>query len=207
MRPARSGLPKGWPQGLVYITAPVYSRLCAAEVQKSLHTPSAVTDVLKVPSGPSPLARITKIGNPSHPANGQSGLFAAQHLPPDTFIILYLGLFHTREDADPDSDYDLSLDRELGVGIDATRMGNEARFINDYRGVGPPGPNAEFREVWIDAGRGKMERRMGVFVLSAGKSGKRAKGIAKGDEILVSYGKGFWSERQKEQDAATDADS
>ena len=37
---------------------------------------------------------------------------------------------------------------------------------------------------------------VGVFVLSAGKSGKRAKGIGRGQEILVSYGKGFWAGRQ-----------
>jgi hypothetical protein len=41
-----------------------------------------------------------------------------------------------------------------------------------------------------------VEKRVGVFVLSAGKSGKRAKGIGRGQEILVSYGKGFWTERQ-----------
>lgn len=35
---------------------------------------------------------------------------------------------------------------------------------------------------------------MGVWVLPAGKSGK-GKGIKKGDEILVSYGRGFWGAR------------
>lgn len=105
-----------------------------------------------------------------------------------------MGYVHGPADLDEDSDYDLSLDRELGVGVDASKMGNEARFINDYRGVST-GPNAEFRLVFIDVGKGQVEKRMGVFVLSAGKSGKRAKGIEKGKEILVSYGKGFWAER------------
>jgi hypothetical protein len=36
--------------------------------------------------------------------------------------------------------------------------------------------------------------------LSAGKTGKRAKGIARGQEILISYGKGFWTERQSTQE-------
>lgn len=193
-------MPKGWPPGVAYTVAPVYSKACTADSIKQLHTAPPLTEAIKPPPAPSPWVRITKISSSSHPAHGQHGLFATQHLPPDTFIILYLGLFHARADADPASDYDLSLDRELGIGVDATCMGNEARFINDYRGVGPPAPNAEFREVWVDAGRGRLERRMGVFVLSAGKSGKRAKGIAKGDEILVSYGKGFWSERRKEQE-------
>jgi hypothetical protein len=106
-----------------------------------------------------------------------------------------LGYVHDQTDTDEASDYDLSLDRELGIGVDASKMGNEARFINDYRGVAAA-PNAEFRDIHVDIGSGKVERRVGVFVLSAGKSGKRAKGIGRGQEILVSYGKGFWTERQ-----------
>ena len=100
-----------------------------------------------------------------------------------------------RRDLDPhaDSDYDLSLDRELGIGIDAHGMGNEARFINDYRGVAEKA-NAEFRECW-DGRTG--ERGMGVWVLGEGKkaSGK-GKGVRKGQEILVSYGRGFWGARK-----------
>lgn len=96
-------------------------------------------------------------------------------------------------DSHADSDYDLSLDRELGIGIDADCMGNEARFINDYRGVAERA-NAEFRECW-DGRRG--ERGMGVWVLGEGKkaSGK-GKGVRKGQEILVSYGRGFWGARK-----------
>lgn len=98
---------------------------------------------------------------------------------------------HGAEDADPGSDYDLSLDAEAGVGIDAGRGGNEARFVNDYRGIEAGGPNAEFREVWVQRGK-VVEKGMGVFVLGAGKSGRRARGIGRGREVLVSYGKGFW---------------
>ncbi|OJD37114.1 set domain-containing protein [Diplodia corticola] len=205
MGPPKSVAPKGWPPAVTYIVAPLYSRACSPELINQLHTPPAQPTPLRPPPAPSPLVRVTQISDPSHPAHGQHGLFASRHLAPDTFVILYLGLVHTRTDADPASDYDLSLDRELGIGVDATRIGNEARFINDYRGVGPPGPNAEFRELWVDLGRGGLEKRMGVFVLSAGKSGKRAKGIAKGDEILVSYGKGFWSERRKEQEGESES--
>lgn len=199
-----SGTPKGWPSGVTYISKPVYSKALNLQTLESLNSvPKPLpANVVKMSSNPAQLVRITAITESSHPANGQCGLFATQSLPPDTFILPYLGYFHVKEDADPNSDYDLSLDRELGVGVDATRMGNEARFINDYRGVGPPGPNAEFREMLVDMGNGKLIKVMGVFVRSAGKNakGKRAKGISKGDEILVSYGKGFWSERRKEQE-------
>lgn len=95
-----------------------------------------------------------------------------------------------------DSDYDLSLDREHGIGIDASRKGNEARFINDYRGIAER-PNVEFMEIW-DGRSG--ERGMGVFVLGEGKAGKvgkgRFRGVKKGEEILVSYGRGFWGARK-----------
>ncbi|KAK4145203.1 uncharacterized protein C8A04DRAFT_35925 [Dichotomopilus funicola] len=115
------------------------------------------------------------------------------------------------------SDYDLWIDRESDLAVDAARAGNEARFINDYRGV--PGPdqhvnsnfktkkqkkddqrtkaNAEFRTVW-DPRTG--ERGMAVFVLPAGKKATgraRTVGITRGEEVLVSYGRGFWQGRRE----------
>jgi SET domain-containing protein len=187
------------------------------------------SQIYSFPKGPCPLVKITPIpAGSGHPAAGQAGLFATRDLKPGTFILLYLGEIHgpvststsqlpNTPDPHATSDYDLSLDRHAGLGIDAARKGNEARFINDYRGV--PGrephemavPNAEFREVW-DAERG--ERGMGVWVLGEGKGkgkgkGKgnaaaaartRARGIRKGDEILVSYGRGFWHARRREEE-------
>lgn len=120
---------------------------------------------------------------------------------------------NTTKDPHANSNYDLSLDRDQGIGIDADKSGTEARFINDYRGVAGA-PSAEFREIW-DGNRG--ERGMGVFVLREGKSsgkskgkgkgdgkgkgkvdgGKNGKGIKKGEEILVSYGRGFWGARRE----------
>ena len=117
----------------------------------------------------------------------------------------YLGYVHPVAETDPDSDYDLSLDRELqgGVGIDARRMGNEARFINDYRGIperikrvggrgkrGKAGPNVFFSERSVE---GTGERRLCIVV------GKEK--IIRGEELCVSYGKGFWKERGIEFDA------
>lgn len=117
------------------------------------------------------------------------------------------------------SDYDLSLHRELGIGIDASGCGNEARFINDYRGIRAT-PNAQFEEHWVrlprlgedpsqehwqqDSGglgrRWKWELRMGVSVVGPRRDGKGVgkRGILAGDEIVVSYGKGFWRERETE---------
>lgn len=61
--------------------------------------------------------------------------------------------------------------------------GNEARFINDFRGVQSK-PNAMFK----DGRNTDGVLQMSVF------SGHD--GIAKNQEILVSYGKSFWAARQ-----------
>ncbi|EAA31148.2 hypothetical protein GE21DRAFT_8812 [Neurospora crassa] len=116
------------------------------------------------------------------------------------------------------SDYDLWLDHALDLAIDAARCGNEARFVNDYRGVPspafPPGykpqskkeelfmkrPNAEFKVVWDPL---RQERTMAVYVLPAGKKAvgrAREVGVARGEEVVVSYGKGFWEGRRKAEE-------
>jgi xeroderma pigmentosum group C-complementing protein len=87
--------------------------------------------------------------------------------------------------------------------VDAARAGNEARFVNDYRGVpgrGGKKANAEFRVVW-DLRRGELG--MAVFVLPAGKKATgraRVVGVARGEEVLVSYGRGFWQGRREEEE-------
>jgi hypothetical protein len=196
-------LPKAWPESVTYLSSPVYSKNVERRllyVEKGSKEASELTVISAKAQTPCQLVRIKPISNPSHPANGQCGLFATQNLLPGAFIIAYLGYVHDSTDTDPASDYDLRLNAELEIAVDASRMGNETRFINDYRGVSDTGPNAEFRDVLVDLGNGVLEKRTGVFVLSAGKakSGKRAKGIAKGEEILLSYGKGFWQGRKKE---------
>ncbi|KIW05655.1 uncharacterized protein PV09_03521 [Verruconis gallopava] len=193
---SRDAQPKGWPQDVQYLSAPSYAQQMSKQTFMALHTKPNNAETIAMVNGPSSNVEIRTIAVSTHPAYGQHGLFARKDLPPGSFILFYVGVVHTEEDSDCTSDYDLSLDRELGVGIDAAKAGNEARFINDYRGISAKGPNAEFREVWVDRGKDVYERRMAVFVLPAGKSGKRASGIRKGEEILVSYGKGFWKERQ-----------
>jgi len=66
--------------------------------------------------------------------------------------------------------------------VDASVMGNEARFVNDYRGIRDK-PNAVFVENRTPQG----ELRISIW------SSKDP--IKKGDEILVSYGKSWWRSR------------
>ena len=193
-------LPKNWPSNIPYLTAPCYAQTITETHFPALRSrPGDAQDIPpNTPKGPCSIVKITPITSTTHPACGQFGLFAARDLKAGTFILQYLGEIHappldmgTALDTHAKSDYDLSLDRERGIGIDADRKGNEARFINDYRGIAER-PNAEFKEVWDDR---RKERGMGVWVLGEGKSGK-GKGVKKGEEILVSYGRGFWGARK-----------
>lgn len=181
-----SKYPSNWPSEIKYLTRP--------QLSKSLPT-STVSQLCLLPtpsspiSHPSPLVKIRKITSPSHPANNQFGLFAATKLPAKSIVLDYLGYVHDASDTDEKSDYDLSLDPELGVGVDAGKMGNEARMVNDYRGV--PGferPNVVFETRRVGGSTGEL--RMALWVGS--------KDIKKGTELCVSYGKGFWLERMKE---------
>ena len=108
-------------------------------------------------------------------AVGQFGLFAVKKIPPRTHLLDYLGEVHC--DDRPLSDYDLSLYRTpdglVSVGVDASAMGNEGRFVNDYRGIRAR-PNAQFEERRVDKG----ELRMSIW--TGGET------IKKGEEILVS---------------------
>ncbi len=124
-----------------------------------------------------------------HPAFGQHGLFAAETLPSESFILDYVGQVVLDSQASQTSDYTMSFVKGLtgiqDLAIDAEKAGNEARFINDYRGIAQE-PNAQFQNYRNALGKVCV----GVWVL------KRAGKIKKGDEIMVSYGKGFWANRR-----------
>lgn len=179
--------PPRWPANLHYLSQPRYHSSVPAAVRTTIcpNSTGRAQPPAHVPKLKPPVA-IQSISDPSHPAHGQFGLFATKKIPPRTLILDYIGEVHC--DDRPDSDYDLSLCRtpdHISVGVDAQHAGNEARFINDYRGVHAK-PNALFQERRTDGG----ELRMSVW------SGSEA--IKKGDEILVSYGKSWWRARHVE---------
>ncbi|KAJ3192685.1 hypothetical protein HK101_006138 [Irineochytrium annulatum] len=132
-------------------------------------------------------------------------------------VLDYLGDVHGEGTASGTSEFVLSLDRKEGLSVDAEMAGNEGRMINDYRGVPLPEnvsgddvrkkgekgrkgsagkggtkedgngtyrkPNVQF-DLYRDSFMGEV--RMGIFTLRR---------IGKGEELLLSYGKGFWSAR------------
>jgi hypothetical protein len=85
-------------------------------------------------------------------------------------------------DERPNSNYDMSLyrsvDGAINIGIDAASMGNEARFINDFRGIREK-QNAVFEDRRSETG----ELIIGIWSSHV---------IKRGEEIVVSYGKSWW---------------
>ncbi|CCG83296.1 Predicted protein [Taphrina deformans PYCC 5710] len=185
MRTGDDKSPSNWPEELKYLRRPELSKLIDHSTRLTLASQGIVSN------SAASSTRIRRIESATHPASGQYGLFAMKDLNAGQHIVDYLGRIHLPDtsDSDPDSDYDLSFRHgNLHLGIDAAKMGNESRMINDYRGI-EGAPNAKFDSYVTHQG----EIRMGVFVLGSEKKGGR--GIKKGQEILISYGKGFWSNR------------
>ncbi|KAK2591655.1 hypothetical protein QQS21_010640 [Conoideocrella luteorostrata] len=179
--------PKNWPPSFPYLKSPLHDALTPTHLL-ALRTKPPVSSIPSIPASstltPSPNVKIQLIKDASHPAHGQHGLFATQNLQPSQFILAYLGRVHTGARSDDSSDYDLWIDRDADLAVDASREGNEGRYVNDYRGVRERA-NAVFGAVWCERWG---ELCVGIWAVGG-------KGIRKGDEILVSYGKGFWEKR------------
>jgi hypothetical protein len=194
-------LPKNWPKEIKFIKEckfhpsldksqlPSLSSLPLPLLQKTYVNQSPHN-----PPCPSPLVSIRPITDPSHPAYPQFGLFALKKIKPNTLIMQYTGLVSPSSLASDSSNYTLSFLKSYT--IDAETMGNQSRFMNDYRGVPDPtanatstatynGPCVAFDEYW-DADPNSAGFKMGIFTI---------KEIRKGQEILINYGKGFWKSR------------
>jgi len=73
--------------------------------------------------------------------------------------------------------------------IDASRLGNESRFVNDFRGIAGK-PNIQFAYK-----QGTDPYIIGYEVMN--------KPIQKGEELLTTYGKRYWIGRGKLADECT----
>ena len=192
--PSSSKPPPNFPATVIYLETPSPSRLLPLHLRQVYCTPAPLSSL----PNPPPKLSIREIRDQNHPAFGQSGLFnTAKKIEKRTWLRDYTGVVHLEREADQSSDYDLSLERIPiegtnqfeTIGIDATKQGGEARFVNDYRGTGLPRANAvfELRSWELPGGKGRGIR-MAIF---AGPHG-----IEKGSEVCVSYGKGFWDNRR-----------
>ncbi|CAE6432483.1 unnamed protein product [Rhizoctonia solani] len=186
----QSKTPARWPNNVEYLAQSCFDPKFPKELREWLVVgPDVPPSQFAARSSQRMPVIIKIIDNPNHPAFGQRGLFACGKIAANSFILPYAGEIHS--DDREDSDYDLSLQRldEISIGVDASRKGNEARFVNDFRGIQPK-PNATFRQ-GVDC-RGWLEMSIWSGPLP----------IKKGEEILVSYGKGWWKARQALQDPA-----
>ena len=94
----------------------------------------------------------------------------------------YLGYVSLSGNENQKSDYSASFGDDHELALDANSNGNEARMCNDFRNTGRKA-NAVFEQYRDRAG----DLKLAIFV--------DKKPISKGDEGLVSYGKGFWVDR------------
>ncbi|KAG5457387.1 MAG: hypothetical protein BJ554DRAFT_2615 [Olpidium bornovanus] len=92
-----------------------------------------------------------------------------------------------------ESDYVLRFTDDLD--IDAAEGGNEARFINDFRGISDA-PNCHFLNYLSVRGTDPPSLRIGVFT---------TRPVRSGEELTVSYGKAYWRTRGGIRNKWTDA--
>lgn len=124
-----------------------------------------------------------RIADADHPACGQHGLCAAVDLVCGAWVLDYGGTVSLKSDQDASSEYACEFGEKGELTLDATHWGTEARFINDYRNTGCA-QNVEFHMRRDRRG----ELRQGVYVSAR-------QGVKAGEELLISYGQGFWRTR------------
>eukprot|EP00667_Euglena_gracilis_P023987 EG_transcript_27368 len=182
---AKAGPPAGfqWPQDVLFTPYNIWDPRITREEKKAFALDEALDQARPPPYGKatrSALVRPQPIADPGHPAHGQCGLFAQAELQPHTLVLQYCGVVQKEENESKTSHYVLAFAN--GLSIDSEQVGNEARFINDFRNTGRQ-PNVRFDVVRSPRGR---PVGMGVFVLS--------RPVPKGAELLVTYGKGYWQD-------------
>ena len=180
-----------WVPGVTYLPDNRWDARIPPAVLQRLRPKPTATDAAAARSSKVRAGRIT---DPAHPACGELGLFAARRLPSGEHLCDYRGVVTLAEHEDTSSAYTVAFieEGELRLTLDAARAGSEGRFANDYHGVPVRAPlgrqapkaraNACFK-TYVDA-RGNT--RLGIFAEAA---------LGKGDEVLLSYGRGFWRAR------------
>ena len=175
-------VPDGWPGEVLF---------CSFPLQEGVHT-TALLKKLCMLSELMPGVSIRPVP-PDHPCYGTGfarGLFATKTFQPYHTIGTYAGVIGDAEGTGTqkaqrpqegqfaiDLDIAQSMGSAIKIEIDAKYVGNETRFINDYRGIALR-PNVEFCT--------KACARKGLWV-----DVKAAVDIYDGDEILVDYGDEF----------------
>jgi len=117
------------------------------------------------------------INNVHHPANGQRGVFATANIGHPTTLGEYSGERYTVDSERGGGKYAalITIIGNQALIIDATRYGNEHRFINDYRGIA----NAPNVRMVADIPNSIIEIETLVP-------------LNQDDELLLDYGRDYW---------------
>lgn len=166
--------PNNWPVKLEHLEKLFWKEEASAYYLKNL---SKFTDVEAFKPQKMYQLSIQKLSE-DHPSTGY-GLFAAEYIPPFTYILDYNGNVQLDELISSENDYCIHLHDALSV--EAETSGNAARFINDFYKIASR-PNVAF-----DTYRCGDEVRVGVWSLNVP--------IEIGQELLVTYGLDFWESR------------
>ena len=149
-----------------------------------------------------------------HPSAGSHGLFAGQDIEANTFVRPYLGVLHTKRDADFYSTYDLSLchdDRlvhksmsesdaqSLDNAVEALKLDEEENPTALYLDSRYWGNESRFVNDYRGiAERPNVEFRSFIQLDPTDRSEKfqmglfTTKQVRKGQELVVNYGKAYW---------------
>eukprot|EP00937_MAST-01D_sp_MAST-1D-sp2_P005245 g5245.t1 len=170
-----------WPEDVVYSNDYQWDRTGVPSALAAKYRPPGAPR--RRPARPSPRCYGARITEEGHPACGQNGLHAAVDLARGAWVLDYAGRVTLKSAGDAASEYACEFGEKGELTLDATHWGNEARLINDYRNTGRA-QNVEFR---LRRDR-RGELRQGVYVTAK-------HGVRTGEELLVSYGAGFWRAR------------
>mmetsp|Transcript_11252 Transcript_11252/g.38413 ORF Transcript_11252/g.38413 Transcript_11252/m.38413 type:complete len:170 (-) Transcript_11252:1674-2183(-) len=123
------------------------------------------------------------IHHDGHPCKGQRGLFAIRVWEPFEVLGEYCGVVKVPNDQEArqcDSDYAVAVYKSATWTpfIDASRAGNETRFINDFRGVAGS-PNCKFSQSHVGG-------RPAILVVITRQ-------VKEEEELLVDYGDVYWA--------------
>ena len=187
-------VPSGWPEDVMY-TQHINVDNNYADTCLRNHVKKLLSQHKQKRQGTnSTNVKIKCINDPAHPAYRQRGLFAAKRLEARSWILDYGG--ELLPDSNPQTDEsDYCLKYVCSHSIDAWKMGNEARFINDFRGIpNVSKPNVEFSEFELNASSSGNEGGANEKVTILGFRVLHEP-IKKGTELIASYGKGFWEKR------------
>jgi hypothetical protein len=173
----RSCALEGWPAEVSYTHTPDMSDVSPAD-KRLLRQ-----DYL-------PGVAIRRVTDPAHPACGQNGLYATAGFQVGDVLGEYTGKvmpghwggeYVTRLwNTGANSDY-------FRPGVDAQKIGNELRMINDFRGVpGATGHNCKFSRAAIRGFRAAL-----IVAI---------KPIAPNEELLLDYGEVYWRQELLDED-------